>query len=141
MKSTNCEEILMAAMAITDGEDMHMPVELVEKHVGECESCRAEIGDLGQLARILMEYQRSDGNADLWPGVAARIRDLKARTRARWQVFAAMGLALVGYKLAELLPASDPGFLLKLAPLVAAAALFVILKENPFRINTKLITE
>ena len=55
--------------------------------------------------------------------------------------FALIGLLLVIYKLLEMLPARDPGMAIKLVPLVIVALLFVLIKENPFRINTELVLE
>ena len=40
-----------------------------------------------------------------------------------------------------MLPARDPGMAFKLVPLVIVALLFVLIKENPFRINTELVLE
>ena len=58
-----------------------------------------------------------------------------------WQPFALIGLLLVIYKLLEMLPARDPGMAFKLVPLVIVALLFVLIRENPFRINTELVLE
>jgi len=44
-------------------------------------------------------------------------------------------------KLLEMLPAHDLGMTIKLVPLVIVALLFVLIKENPFRINTELVME
>jgi uncharacterized membrane protein len=40
-----------------------------------------------------------------------------------------------------MLPARDLGLAFKLVPLVIVAFLFVLIKENPFRINTELVLE
>jgi hypothetical protein len=131
----------MAAMAMADREESPFTMAEVQEHMAGCEGCRTESWRMGFLVEKLQDFERLDENADLWPGIAPRIVKQSARGWYGWQVFAALGLALVAYKLVEQLPANDPGLLLKLAPIVVAALLFIFLRENPFRINTALITE
>ena len=46
-----------------------------------------------------------------------------------------------GDQLLEMLPAEEFGFLFKLVPLIFVFGLFGFLKENPFKINTRLTLE
>ena len=125
-------------MAVSGGDEPRVPQEQIDRHLAGCESCREEIGLPGDAAAVLTRFERNDPEADLWPGIAPRIAK---HGWSGWQVFAALCIALAGYKLFELLPDNYPGHFLKIAPILAAAALFIFLKENPFKINTELTTE
>lgn len=142
MKETNCDDILMAMMAVGDGEESALRPEQIEAHIAGCESCRSDKEQAEAMAGMLQNYARSEEKADLWPVIAAQIEPIKnSAAWSNWQVFAALALALVAYKLFEMLPANDPGHLLKILPILAAAVLFIFLRENPFKINTELIPE
>lgn len=142
MKETNCDEILMALMAVTDGEEAGLGLEEIEAHTANCAGCQSEVQKAGAIAGLLQNYTRAEERSDLWPEIAGRIPSIdKPDAWSNWQVFAGLALILAAYKLIEMLPAEDPGFLLKVAPLLAAAALFIALRENPFKINTELIPE
>jgi energy-coupling factor transporter transmembrane protein EcfT len=55
--------------------------------------------------------------------------------------FHLLGAILIIYKVVEMIPARDFGFLFKFVPIVFIAALFYFVKENPFKINTELELE
>jgi hypothetical protein len=91
---------------------------------------------------VLNRQQREAPDADLWSAIEKRIVASSAGALTlQWQPFALLGIFLVVYKLLEMIPERDFGWALKLVPFVLVAALFVFLKENPFRINTELILE
>lgn len=142
MNTKECEDVLMAVMAAEDGEEVGLSLDRIEAHLAGCENCRLEAGRGEAIAGLLKGYERRELDADLWPAVGERIRAAASPERSRgWYIFAALTSLLILYKLVEMLPRAEPGYLLKIAPVVAAAALFVFLRENPFRINTELITE
>lgn len=136
MNKENCEEILMAQMAVFDGEAGEFSTEELNAHLEKCEGCRRESEAIQSTFAVLRRQERRVSDADLWPAIEPR---LKAKTNR--QPFVVLAAFLVAYKLAEMLPANDPGFAFKIVPLVFVAALFVFLKENPFKINTELILE
>jgi hypothetical protein len=136
MNKENCEEILMAAMAISDGEKIGISPEEIGAHLQSCEGCRRETESFQRIAGMLQAQQRRVSNVDLWSAVQPRIE-----ARTNWKPFVFVAVLLVVYKLAEMLPDRDPGFALKIVPLVFVVALFGFLKENPFKINTELIPE
>jgi predicted anti-sigma-YlaC factor YlaD len=141
MKVENCDDILMALMAVADGEEPNIGPDLVEAHIAGCESCRSEADQAKAMAGILQNYTRREESAGLWPAIAAPIKAKRPAAWSNWEVFAALALVLMSYKLIEMLPAKDPGYFLKAVPIMAAAALFIFLRENPFKINTELIPE
>ena len=140
MKELTCEDVLMAQMAAADGEEPGFPKELLASHVAGCANCHRELEQLQALDQVLAGHTLSEPRVHLWPAIENRIAK-RSRSVYGWQPFALIGLLLVIYKLLELLPASDPGMAFKLVPLVIVALLFVLIKENPFRINTELVLE
>ena len=73
--------------------------------------------------------------------VMPKTRFRKLSSTLSRQPFAVVGLLLVINKLLEMLPTRDLGIALKLLPLIIVGLLFVLIKENPFRINTELVME
>lgn len=138
MKELSCEDVLKAQMAMADGEDPGFSKELLTAHVTACANCLHELEQLQALDQVLANHTLSEPRVDLWPAIENRIAK---RSFVGWQPFALIGLLLVIYKLLEMLPARDPGMAFKLVPLVIVALLFVLIKENPFRINTELVLE
>lgn len=141
MRAEKCDEILMAAMAVGDGEEPGLPIEQIHEHIEGCESCRLETMRIASLMERLQSFERRETPVDLWPAVSGGIVRQEMAWLSKRGALVVVALVLVAYKLAEMLPANYPGHLLKIAPVVAAAALFIFLKENPFKINTELTME
>jgi len=137
MQKLNCEDVLRAQMAAADGEEPGFSKDLLAAHVAGCANCHHELEQLQALDQMLAGHTLSEPQVDLWPAIENRI----TKRAIVWQPFALIGLLLVIYKLLEMLPARDPGMAIKLVPLVIVALLFVLIKENPFRINTELVLE
>ena len=140
MKELSCENVLMAQMAAADGEDPGFSMEHVAAHIAACANCRHELKQLQALDQLLAGHKLSQPDVDLWPVVQNRIAKPTGFVIG-WQPFALIGSLLVVYKLLEMIPARDPGMAFKLVPLVIVGLLFVLIKENPFRINTELVLE
>ena len=137
MQKLNCEDVLRAQMAAADGEEPGLAKDLLAAHLAGCANCHHELEQLQALDQMLAGHTLSELRVDLWPAIENRI----AKRAIAWQPFALIGLLLVIYKLLEMLPARDPGMAIKLVPLVIVVLLFVLIKENPFRINTELVLE
>lgn len=140
MTEPSCEDVLMAQMAATDGEEPAFSKEQIASHTTGCVNCQNELKQLLVLDRVLAGHTIAEPHVDLWPGIQNRIAKPAGFVRG-WHPFALIGLLLVIYKLLEMLPARDPGMVLKLVPLVIVTLLFVLIRENPFRINTDLVME
>jgi Putative zinc-finger len=136
MNKENCEEILTAKMAVFDGEETEFSPEELDAHLAGCESCRLEIEEMQSTFALLKRQERQVSNVDLWSAIEARIV-----AKTNWKPFLFLAGFLVVYKLAEMVPETEPGFAFKFVPFVFVVALFVFLKENPFKINTELILE
>lgn len=136
MNKENCEEVLIAMMAVFDGERTAFSPEQLNSHLASCENCRQEIEQTQNTFTLLKSQERREFDVDLWSAIEPR---LEAKTN--WKPFVFLAVFLVVYKLAEMLPVIDFGFAFKFVPLVFVIALFAVLKENPFKINTDLILE
>ena len=139
MNELSCEDVLKAQMAAADGEEQAFRKELLAAHVAACANCQHELEQLQALDQLLADHTLSEPQVDLWPAIENRIT--KRTSALDWQPFAVIGSLLVINKLLEMLPAHDLGIALKLLPLVIVGLLFVLIKENPFRINTELVME
>ena len=89
---------------------------------------------------LLKRQARREQQADLWTPIEKQIRSNSVSEISR-KPFLLLGALLVAYKLLEMLPERDFGLAFKLVPLIIVVALFVFIKENPFKINTDLILE
>jgi hypothetical protein len=137
MKELTCEDVLMAQMAAADGEEPAFSKEQLVAHMTDCANCQNELKQLLTLDRVLASHSLAEPHVNLWPAIEHRI----AKPVLGWRPFALIGLLLIIYKLLEMLPARDLGMAFKLVPLVIVTSLFVLIKENPFRINTELVME
>lgn len=138
MKELSCEDVLIAQMALRDDEEPPFAKEHVDAHVAGCANCQHELEQVEALDQVFAHQAISEQRADLWPAIENRIAK---RSAIGWKPFALIGALLVTYKLLEMLPAQAPGMAFKLVPLVIVGLLFVLIKENPFRINTELVME
>ena len=140
MTEISCDRLLMAKMAEIDGEEAEISAEQVNLHLKSCESCRSEIERMQEVDRALQTHIRYEDSVDLWSNIEKRIGAGRSR-QIGWTPFVVVSTLLVAYKLIEMLPDRDPGLAIKLVPLIIAAVLFVVIRENPFKINSELILE
>ena len=145
MRPQKCEEVVLAMMAVADGEQPILNADQVEAHLANCPDCRREVEQLNSLAKLLDGQKRRELSPDLWPSISERLGPATASTttgRAQnWQPFLLLGLLLVIFKLVEMIPERDLGLMFKLVPLLFVIAVFSYVKENPFKINLELKLE
>ena len=142
MKLDECEETILSVMAEMDGETPLLSTEQTAQHLSQCEQCQTEINRQKETFNLFQGQKRLASETDLWFEIESRISDtpISEPIRTRY-FFLLLGVILVVYKLLEMIPAQDFGFLFKFVPLIFIAALFYFLKENPFKINTELKLE
>lgn len=140
MNETNCEKMLMAKMADLDGEEMNLSSEEINVHLADCENCRREIERMQNVDKLFKRQIRRELSADLWSEIEERIVTEKTLPIG-WRPLTILGVVLVGYKLLEIIPDRNFGLIFNLLPIVSAFALFVFLRENPFKINTEIMPE
>lgn len=133
----NCEESLLVKMAELDGEQARSTD--ADTHIEGCEDCRRELAAMRSLDDLFETHTSVRSDATVWPQVRERIA--QQPSGVGWKIFAFPVVALVAFKIIALTLANEPGLLFGLAPLVIAAVLFAMLRENPFRVNTELILE
>lgn len=137
MNEINCENALLAKMAEMDGEETSFSAEQRNLHVATCEQCGQEIEQMQAADNLLKRQARREQTADLWAVIEPRLGAQEVPQNG-WKPFAWLGALLVVYKVLELLPAQTFGLAFNLVPLVLIIATFVLLKENPFKINEEL---
>jgi hypothetical protein len=149
MTELNCENVCLAVMATMDGVRSPLPNEVIENHLASCSGCLAEVKELKELARVLAAQGRRQHGADVWPMISERIADLAdseplqagKASGAAARAFVILGVMLISYKFAEMIPEADLGLLFKLVPVLLVLAVFGYLKENPFKLNASLRLE
>jgi len=139
MKDLSCETVSMAMMAAADGESAPLSASEIKAHLTACADCREEAVRRQRVDELFQPAVRRESTVDLWPAINTRLA--QRSPRMGWQGYAFVGVLLVGYKLFEMLPEADPGWAIKLVPLLIFGALLLVLRENPFKINTELILE
>lgn len=142
MDSMKCEDAIWAMLAALDGEEAEILSEQATTHLAECDNCRQEIEQMRNTVNLFKRHERREQAADLWFEIEKRLNSQTSTApQMKWQPFLFLVAGLVAYKLFEMLPEREPGLSLKLVPLVLVVALFVFIKENPFKINTELVLE
>ncbi len=139
MSILNCEDVLMLKMAEADGEQIEISIEITI-HFEQCENCRREFEEIYCIDRLFNEQTRLEQHIDVWPLIGDSISSTHHK-QITWWPFGVVAIILVGSKLFDMLPEHDPGFAIKLVPLLIAVILFVLIRENPFRVNTELTLE
>jgi predicted anti-sigma-YlaC factor YlaD len=134
MNELNCEDVFIAAMAWDDGYPTTLSLVEIESHLENCPTCRREITELRMLSSLLNNQRRKWPSEKMWTAVEQRLQ----RGPQTVQLFVLLGVLLVAFKLIELLPQHDMGQLFKLVPALFTAAIFVYLKQNPFKVNPNL---
>ena len=138
----NCEDVLIQKSALLDGEKAAFSAGQINAHLAACENCRREIEQMENTIILLSGQERRAQSADLWSAIENRIgAENEKSTTLTWQPFVIVGAFLVVYKLLEMIPERDFGWALKIVPFILVAALFGLLKENPFKVNSELILE
>ena len=142
MKLDKCEETILSVIAEMEGELPLLFAEQTTRHLSQCEHCRVEIERQKKTINMFQGQKRLSSNVDLWSEIESRINDKPGSEQIGSQYFFPLLCAiLVVYKLFEMIPAQDPGFLFRLLPVIFVAALFYFFNENPFKINTELKLE
>lgn len=143
MTELNCEMVCLAAMVILDGRQAERSAEEIENHLTNCPACRDEVKQLTALKVLLGSQKRRELSADVWSTIREKVvvqAPQKTNSRARLPFMVLAGL-LLGYRLIDLIPKADLGMIFKVVPVLIVIAVFMYVKENPFKINTQLRLE
>ena len=140
MNDVNCDDVLMAWMAESDGEKSTLAGDQISAHINSCGKCQQEVEQILRVDSVLKRQTRQQHDANLWPDVEKHL-DSRSGPQIGWAPFGLFGAIFVAYKLFERLSERDPGLAFKLLPLILIVGLFVLIRENPFRINAELTLE
>lgn len=142
MKLNQCKETILSVMAEADGEIPLLSCEQVTQHLSRCKQCRREVNQQKETINMLQGQKRPVVDKSLWFEIEKRITEKPISDPVhRRYFFFLLSAILVVYKLLEMIPTADLGFLFKFVPLIFIVALFYFFKENPFTINTELKLE
>lgn len=140
MDKINCEEFLMSKMAEIDGEETQIFAEQTKAHLVSCENCQNQFEEMQIFVNRLKRQKRNNPNPHLWSAIEKRI-GVRKTSKVNRKPFVLIGVLLFACKLLEILPEDDPGLAFRFIPLIFVVALFVLIKENPFKINAELSLE
>lgn len=140
MKELTCEIVLMAHMAKSDGEAPDISNEQLASHVTGCANCRNELKQMELLDEAFAGHTLMKPEVKLWLPISKQI-SRRTISASGWTPFALIGSLLVTYKVLEMFPERDLGLVFKVVPLAVVFSLFLLIRENPFRINSDLILE
>ena len=140
MSASDCEKVQMALMAQDCDEQPAISASEIELHLTSCAVCRQEAEQMRQLDAMLKRQRRREYDVELWPAIQRQI-SLQPTRSTSWRPFAALALLLITYRAFEMIAPNPPVLLFNLAPLAIMVGLFVLIRENPFRINSELVME
>jgi predicted anti-sigma-YlaC factor YlaD len=143
MMSERCEKVRLAAMTALDGETPPLSEKEIQEHLESCAACRGEVEQLQRAIAPLNRQKPQVFAEDVWPGVEAALQKQTAPAEPRREacVFAVLGLFLLACKVLGVLPELGGNSLPRVLPVVAAIALFCVLKQNPFHVTGNLKLE
>ena len=140
MEEANCENVRIASMAQADGASTGLSLDQVEAHLATCAACRQEVTEMRAITGLLDMAERSTRYEQVWPLIEKRLDGLTPESKrlGDWRPFLVLGLLLAGYRIILAMTDQDLGFSFKLVPVALLIAVFLYLKENPFRVNSNL---
>lgn len=137
MDRSRCDAIVLAAMAWMDGEAAPIDRAEMDVHVLTCHHCASQIEMLRSIAEKLAPVSRAPVTADVWPGIEAQLG--RPRAVPAGLVLTAGSVFLLGWRALETVT-MDPLALWNQLVIVGVAGLvFLCLRTNPFRIDTRLV--
>lgn len=137
MTKLTCETVVMAAMAAADGSAPELTAEQIDAHLAGCSDCSTEVEQMRVLTNLLDAQKRRQRTENVWTLIEGRLPAQPATTET-WIPFMVLGVVLLGYRLLELVPDRDFGFVFKVVPILFVIALFSYLKENPFKVCSEI---
>jgi hypothetical protein len=139
MTKPDCDQVVMAVMAMADGYQPGLSTAELDSHLDGCAECRHQLEKLHGVVHLLDAQERRLQTEDVWQLVEKRlVKDSSAPGSQALMPFIFLGLGLLGYRLVEMVPDRNLNFVWKIVPLLFAIATFGYLRVNPFKINPDL---
>ncbi len=137
MDTPQCDAIVVAAMALMDGETPPVDRAEIDAHMLTCRRCASEIETLRSLADRLAPVRHAAVTADVWPAIEAQL----GRTDAipAGLVLTAGSVCLLGWRALEAATMDPLAWWTRPVTVGVAALLFLCLRVNPFRVEPRLV--
>lgn len=137
MDTPQCDAIVVAAMALMDGETPPVDRAEIDAHMLTCRRCASEIETLRSLADRLAPVRRAAVTADVWPAIEAQLGRPGAIPAGL--VLTAGSVCLLGWRALEAATMDPLAWWTRPVTVGVAALLFLCLRVNPFRVEPRLV--
>jgi anti-sigma factor RsiW len=137
MDRVRCDAIVVAAMALMDGEAAPIDRAEIDNHMRTCRRCTSEIETLRALAERLAPVRRAAVTADVWPAIEARLD--RAAAAPTGFVLTAASTCLLAWRALEAATMDPLALWTRPVTIGVALLLFLCLRVNPFRVDPRLV--
>jgi len=137
MDRTQCDAIVVSAMALMDGEAAPIGRAEIDRHLLTCRRCASEIETLRSLAERLAPISRTAVHADVWPAIEAELH--RPAGIPAGLMLTAAAVLLVGWRTLEAATIDPLAPWTRLVTVGVAVLVFLGLRVNPFRVEPQLL--
>ena len=137
MDRTQCDAIVVSAMALLDGERAPIDRAEIDRHVLSCRRCASEIETLRLLAERLAPMSRVTFHADVWPAIEAQLH--RPAGISAPLVLTAGAVCLLAWRALEAATMDPLSVWTRLVTVGIAVLVFLCLRVNPFRVEPRLV--
>jgi anti-sigma factor RsiW len=137
MDRTQCDAIIVSAMALLDGERAPIDRAEIDRHVVSCRRCASEIETLRSLAERLAPISRATVHADVWPAIEAQLH--RPAGISTGLVLTAGAVCLLAWRALEAATMDPLSLWTRLVTVGIAVLVFLCLRVNPFRVEPRLV--
>ena len=137
MDMTRCDAIVVAAMALMDGEAAPIDRAEIESHILTCRRCASEIATLRSVEERLAPVSRAAVTADVWPAIEGQL-DRPAGIPAGL-VLTAGSVCLLAWRAVEAATMDPLSLWTRSVTVGVAVVVFLCLRVNPFRVEPRLV--
>ena len=137
MDRTQCDAIIVSAMALLDGERAPIDRAEIDRHVLSCRRCASEIETLRLLAERLGPMSRVTFHADVWPAIEAQLH--RPAGISTGLVLTAGAVCLLAWRALEAATMDPLSVWTRLVTVGIAVLVFLCLRVNPFRVEPRLV--
>lgn len=137
MDKARCDAIVMAAMALMDGEAAAVDRAEIDAHVLGCRQCASEIERLHSLAERLAPFSRAAVTGDMWPAIEAQLS--RRALVPPGLVLTAGSICLLGWRALEATTMDPLALWTRSVSVGVALVVFLCLRVNPFRVEPRIV--
>jgi anti-sigma factor RsiW len=137
MERVLCDEVVLSAMALIDGEEAPIDRAGIDRHVLTCQHCASEIQALRELAETLAPISRAAVAGDVWPAVERQLGRPGAIPSGL--VLTAGSACLLAWRALEGATLDPLALWTRPVTIGVAVLVFLCLRVNPFRVDPRLV--